>query len=362
MKTFIYESQPSRTVFGEGTINEINKEVQLLGMQNALVISTPGKNGMELAIKVASLLGEVCQSVYPKAIQHVPIETVTEAIEYVKMNRIDGLIAIGGGSPIGLAKAIALETKLPILAVPTTYAGSEMTPVWGITENGVKKTGTNPGVKPKTIIYDPALTTTIPAMLSVTSGVNSIAHCVEGLYSETANPITSLLAEEGIKSFVKSLPKIVENPSDLSARSDAFYGAWLGGTVLGTVGMALHHKLCHTLGGSFKLPHAETHTVVLPYAIAYNAEYTPDAIAALSRALNSDRQDVAGTLFDLIQSLGGPVSLESIGFKQEDIEKAADLTTKNSYYNPRPVEQEAIIDLLKNAYYGRRPEPIKNRG
>lgn len=360
MKSFLYESQPNRTVFGVGTIKEIKKEIQLLGIQNALVISTPGKNGVELANKVAGILRELCQSIYPKAIQHVPIDLVNESVEYVKKNKIDGLIAVGGGSPIGLAKAIALETKLPILALPTTYAGSEMTPVWGITENGVKKTGNNVLVKPKTIIYDPELTTSIPANLSVTSGVNSIAHCVEGLYSQTANPITSLLAEEGIKSMVQSLPKIVGNYSNLNARSEALYGAWLGGTVLGAVGMALHHKLCHTLGGAFKLPHAETHTVVLPHVIAYNAEYAPEAIKALSRALNADRQDVAGTMYDLIQSLGGPVSLESIGFKKGDIVQAADLTTKNPYYNPRPIEKVAIEELLENAFYGRRPEPIKN--
>lgn len=359
MKNFIYELQPSRTVFGEGAIKEIKKEVQLLGIKNALVISTPGKSGVATANKVATLLEELCQSIYPKAVQHVPIDIVNKTVNYVKKNRIDGLIAVGGGSPIGLAKAIALETKLPILALPTTYAGSEMTPVWGITENGVKKTGNNVIVKPKTIIYDPELTTSIPAKLTVTSGVNSITHCVEGLYSESANPITSLLAEDGIKSLVQSLPKIVENPNNLSARSDALYGAWLGGTVLGAVGMALHHKLCHTLGGTFKLPHAETHTVVLPHVIAYNAEYMPEAIQALSRAFNANSKDVAGTLFNLIQSLGGPVSLESIGFKKEDIEKAADLATKNPYYNPRPINKDAIKDLLENAFYGRRPEPIK---
>lgn len=359
MKSFLYESQPSRTAFGKGAIKEIKKEVQLLGIKNALVISTPGNSGMATANKVATLLGELCQSTYPKAIQHVPIDIVNESVNYVKKNRIDGLIAVGGGSPIGLAKAIALETELPILALPTTYAGSEMTSVWGITENGVKKTGNNVIVKPKTIIYDPELTTSIPAKLTVTSGVNSIAHCVEGLYSESANPITSLLAEDGIKSLVQSLPKIVKNPNNLSARSDALYGAWLGGTVLGAVGMALHHKLCHTLGGTFKLPHAETHTVVLPHVIAYNAEYTPEANQALSRAFNVNSQNVATTLFDLIQSLGGPVSLESIGFKKEDIEKAADLATKNPYYNPRPINKEAIKDLLESAFYGRRPEPIK---
>ncbi|GHH99815.1 maleylacetate reductase [Neobacillus kokaensis] len=356
MKQFLYEAQPCRTVFGEGTRRNIRKEVERLNLKNVLVISTSGLSGSTTAEHVAVLLRDLCKGIFSKAVQHVPIENVYEALDFVKSNNIDGLVAVGGGSPIGLAKAVALETELPIVALPTTYAGSEMTSVWGITENGVKRTGTNSIVKPKTVIYDPELTLSIPANLSVTSGVNSVAHCVEALYSESRNPITSLLAEEGIRSIARSLRRIVENPDDLEARSKAFYGAWLGGTVLGSVGMALHHKLCHTLGGTFKLPHAETHTVLISYVISYNSDYAPEAMEVIARSLQCNKDDVASTLYDLIQSLGGPVSLESIGFQREDIEKAAELAVKNPYYNPRPIDKGSIRDLLDRAYHGIRPE------
>lgn len=355
MKSFLYESLPTRIVFGEGVIENIREEVENLGLKNVLIISTPGEHEVSIGRELAGNLGELSHGVYAKAVQHVPIESVTASVDYVNENKIDGLIAVGGGSSMGLAKANVLETQLPIIAIPTTYAGSEMTPIWGITEKGVKKTGKNLIVKPKTVLYDPALTTSLPATLSVTSGVNAIAHCVEALYSESANPITSLMAEDGIRALRKSLPKIIENPLDMEARSDALYGTWLGGTVLGTVGMALHHKLCHTLGGTFNLPHAETHTVVLPYVIAYNADHTPEAIQAISRAIGSDPQDVAGSLFDLIQSLGVPVSLKSIGLNEGDLDRAAELATKNPYYNPRPINRESIRNLLESAFHGKRP-------
>ena len=288
MKSFQYEALPSRVVFGAGKLKEVRKEVELLGLQNVLIICTPGEHEVTIANQVATLLGNRCHGVYAEAVQHVPIESVKKSVDFVTKQKVDGLIAIGGGSSMGLAKANVLETSLPILAIPTTYAGSEMTPIWGITEEGVKKTGKNAIVKPRNIIYDPELTTSLPTYVSVTSGLNAIAHCVEALYSETANPITSLMAEEGIRAIVTSLPKIMNNPSDLVARSEALYGSWLGGSVLGTVGMALHHKICHTLGGSFDLPHAETHTVILPYVIAYNANHAPEAIKAIARAFGTE--------------------------------------------------------------------------
>ena len=293
--------------------------------------------------------------VYAKAVQHVPIESVNIALELVERFGINGLVAVGGGSPIGLAKAIALNTNLSILAIPTTYAGSEMTPIWGITEDGLKKTGNNPIVKPKTVIYDPALTVTLPTKLTVTSGMNAIAHCVEALYAENANPIISMLAEDGIRALVRSLPKIMEDPTDLEARADAQYGCWLASTALGSVGMALHHKLCHTLGGTYNLLHADTHTVVISHVVAYNASHAPEAMAAIARAFNTSEQNVAGILFDFIKSLNGPVSLKEIGLKEEAIQEATKLATKNPYYNPRPLEKEAIYQLLIDAYQGIRP-------
>jgi alcohol dehydrogenase class IV len=182
---------------------------------------------------------------------------------------------VGGGSTTGLGKAIALATGLDQIVVPTTYAGSEMTPILGQTERGVKTTQRSPAILPEVVIYDVDLTLTLPPALTATSGLNAIAHAVEALYAQDRNPIVSLMAEEGIAALARSLPVLVDAASDLAARSDALYGAWLCGACLGAVGMALHHKLCHTLGGSFDLPHAETHAVVLPHAVAYNSAAAP---------------------------------------------------------------------------------------
>lgn len=353
MENFIYETQATRVVFGPGKISEVKAEIQALGRNRALVIATPGFN--KLPEKIAEYLGEVCVGIHQEAVQHVPIEVVKQSMQVVESLQVDSLVAVGGGSAIGLAKAIAMNTALPILAIPTTYAGSEMTPIWGITENGLKKTGKDFNVKPKVVIYDPHLTVTLPEGLTVTSGMNAIAHCVEGIYAENKNPIISLLAEEGIHAISSSLPKILENPQDIESRSQAQYGCWLGGTVLGSVGMALHHKLCHVLGGSYNLPHAETHTVVLPHAIWYNASHIPEEMKALARALGTEVEDVAGSLFDLIQSLNAPTSLAEIGMKEEDLDEAAENVTKNPYYNPRPIDKAAIRQLLECAYKGERP-------
>jgi maleylacetate reductase len=286
-------------------------------------------------------------------VMHVPAAVAAAARDKARRVRADCCVAIGGGSTTGLAKAIALTAKLPILAIPTTYAGSEMTPIWGITEGGVKKTGRDVRVLPKTVIYDPALTTSLPVALSVTSGINAIAHCVEALYSKDANPIISLIAEEGIRALASGLRALVKQPQDLEARSRALYGAWLGGVAMGAVGMALHHKLCHTLGGTFNLPHAETHTVVLPHAVAYNTSAAPEVMERIARALSA--RSAAEGLFDLAASLGAAVSLKSFGMRREQLDQAADIAIQNPYYNPRPVTREGIRGLLEDAFEGRRP-------
>jgi maleylacetate reductase len=262
-------------------------------------------------------------------------------------------VAIGGGSTVGLAKAIALELRIPILAIPTTYAGSEMTPIWGLTESGVKRTGRDMGVLPRAALYDPLLTLGLPPGISSTSGINAMAHCVEGLYSENANPVISLMAEEGIRALGRALPKVVRAPHDLEARSDALYGAWLGGCVLGAVGMALHHKLCHTLGGLFDLPHSETHTVVLPHALAYNARAVPKAAAKVAKALEVD--DAPAGIFDLSQKVGAPRALRDIGMPERGIDEATDLALSNPYWNPRPLERQGIRNLIARAWAGEAP-------
>ena len=262
MRSFIYDAQPGRVVFGAGSLRQLPDEIAALGSKTALVLSTPEQSGQ--AETVSQMLGNASAGVYDRAVMHVPVETARAARQEASRRGADCAIAIGGGSTIGLAKAIALESELPIVAVPTTYAGSEMTPIWGLTEAGVKRTGRDRRVLPKTVIYDPELLVTLPASVTGPSGMNAIAHCVEALYSETANPVISLMAEEGIRAIARSLKSAVEHPDDIGARADTLYGAWLAGASLGAVGMALHHKLCHTLGGSFNLPHAEVHTVVIP--------------------------------------------------------------------------------------------------
>jgi len=353
MKAFIYQILPARVIFGEGKLSEVARELRHLGKNRALVIATPQQS--ELAHDVANLLGNTCVGIHDKAVMHVPYETVQEAMQRVLQLNVDCLVAAGGGSTTGLAKAIALEKPLPILAIPTTYAGSEMTPIWGMTKNGLKTTGHNANVKPKTVIYDPKLTVSLPPGLSATSGMNAIAHCVEALYAENANPIASLMAEEGIRVLGTSMPEIVNDPYDLDARSEALYGAWLAGAVLGMVGMALHHKLCHVLGGTYNLPHAETHTVVLPHAAAYNASHAPKAMEAIGRALNCDAEDAAGALYDLEKSLNTPTTLAELGLTEDRIDETAKLAVKNPYYNPRPVTEEGIRDVLERAYFGHRP-------
>ena len=353
MLRFTYQALPARAIFGAGSLERLPDEIQLLGASRALVLATPEQR--DQAQVVAGRIRPRAVGVFAQATMHVPIATAEAARAEAKRLGADCCIAVGGGSTTGLAKAIALVSALPILAVPTTYAGSEMTPIWGLTEAGVKRTGRDPRVLPKTVIYDPQLTVTLPPLLSATSGMNAVAHCVEALYAEDANPVISLMAEEGIRALATSLPAVVKNPHEIEARSQALYGAWLAGVSLGAVGMALHHKLCHVLGGTFNLPHAETHTVVLPYAVAYNRAAARKAVARVARALGID--DAAVGLYALAASMGAPTSLSQIGMKASDLDRAADLAVENPYYNPRPVTYEGIRALLEEAFHGRPPAP-----
>lgn len=354
MNEFIYNSSASRVVFGAGSIRYLAREIDVLGAHRALVVSTPDQRAS--AEDVGSLIGERCAGIFDKAVMHVPIETAREARDVARRMEADCVIAVGGGSTTGLGKAIALESSLPILAIPTTYAGSEMTPIYGITEGGLKKTGRDARVLPKTIIYDPELTVGLPTQLSVTSGINAMAHAAEGLYAQDVNPIMTLLAEEGIRALAGGLPKIVSNPADIEARSLCLYGAWLCGAVLGNVGMALHHKLCHTLGGTYNLAHAETHTIVLPHALAYNASAAPEAMSRIAKALNA--ADASQGMYDLAKTLNAPVALQSIGMPEGELERCADIALQNAYSNPRPLSKSGLLALLEDAYYGRRPRGV----
>ena len=351
VRTFVYSSLPSRVVFRAGALDDVAAEIERLGARRALVLCTPEQRAS--AEDVSRRLGARSAGVYDKAVMHVPIETAEAARKMAKSLNADCCVAIGGGSTIGLGKAIALTSELPILAIPTTFAGSEMTPIYGITADGQKKTGRDPRVLPKTVIYDPLLTMTLPAKIAGPSGMNAIAHCVEALYAQDANPITSLMAEEGIRALASSLPVVVSEPDNIDARAEALYAAWLAGACLGHVGMAIHHKLCHTLGGSYNLPHAETHTIILPHAVRYNRDAAPVAMRRISRAL--DGVEAAAGLYDLAQKIGAPLALRDIGMKAQALDEAARLATQYPYYNPRPLEYASIRQLLQNAWEGIRP-------
>lgn len=345
---FTYVSLPTRVVFGAGSIRSLAAEVERLGAKRVLLISTPGRAQM-----VRSLAqGLAVAGVFDRAVMHTPVAVVEAAREEARKVNADCCVTVGGGSTIGFGKAIALSSSLPVVAVPTTYSGSEMTTIWGVSEGGAKKTGRDPKVLPRAVIYDPELTLDLPVAVSAASGMNAIAHCAEALYAHDGNPIVSLMAEEGIRALASSLPRIASKPKDSGARSEALYGAWLAGMTISTTSVALHHKLCHVLGG-FGLPHAETHSIVLPHALRYNQAAAPQAMARIEKALNAP--DAAKGVYDLEKRLGVPLRLADIGMKEADLGRAARIATEAPYPNPRKVEYEPVLALLRDAYEGRRP-------
>ncbi|NGO52794.1 maleylacetate reductase [Allomesorhizobium camelthorni] len=348
MQAFTYTGLPTRVIFGIGTLDKLTAEVERLGVSRALVLSTPRQR--EMVEDAARRLGALAAGIFSEAAMHTPVDVTERAMREVERCGADGIVAIGGGSTTGLGKAIALRTNLPQLVVPTTYAGSEMTPILGETEHGRKTTLRNPKVLPETVIYDVSLTLELPVKLSAVSGMNAIAHAVEALYAQDRNPVVDLMADEGLAALARALPGIVAKPDDLDARSDALYGAWLCGICLGSVGMALHHKLCHTLGGMFDLPHAETHAVILPHAMRYNTNAAPAAAAKVARALGAG--DAARGLQDLARRVGAPVSLREIGMTAEGIEPAVAQAMSNPYWNPEPLVETRIRELLERAFHG----------
>jgi maleylacetate reductase len=312
-----------------------------------LLISTPGRTGM-----VRDVAGGLnVAGVFDQAVMHTPIAAVEAARAMATKVQADCCVAIGGGSTIGFGKAIALTSSLPVVAVPTTYSGSEMTNIWGISEGGSKKTGRDVRVLPKTVIYDPQLTLDLPPQTSAASGMNAIAHCAEALYAHDGNPIVSLMAEEGIRALAAALPVIVQAPRDLEARTSALYGSWLAGMTIATTGNGLHHKLCHVLGG-FGLPHAETHSVILPHALRYNS-VAGEAMRRIARAMHVE--DTPGGIWELERRLGLPMRLADIGMKEPDLERAARIAVQAPYPNPRKVEYQPVLELLHNAYDGKKP-------
>jgi maleylacetate reductase len=349
---FVYDALPMRVRFAAGSLRALADEMDHLGVRRALVLATPEQS--DLAAEVAVSLGRRAAGVFAEARMHVPVEVARTAREVARRLDADSCIAVGGGSTVGLGKAIALDSSLPIIAVPTTYAGSEMTPIWGLTENGEKRTGRDRQVLPASVIYDPDLTFSLPVDISVTSAVNAMAHAVEALYAPDASPIISLMAQDGVRALASAVPEIIADPTNRAARETALYGAWLCGACLGATTMSLHHKICHALGGTLNLPHAPTHTVVLPHVLAYNQNSAPQARAALHGALG-DEADPATRLWDLIRAWGAPTSLHALGMKGDDIATVVAQVLARPYANPTPVTEEGLTGLLTRAWAGEPP-------
>jgi alcohol dehydrogenase class IV len=348
---FTFTPYGGRVIFGAGSLAQLRAEVERLQVRRALVVSTAEQ--VDQAKVVEQLLGDYVAGLFPGAKMHTPVAVTDEALSMIAHSGADGIVAIGGGSTVGLSKAIALRTDLPQIVIPTTYAGSEVTSILGETRGGIKTTRRSLKVLPEVVLYDVNLTSSLPALLSVTSGLNAIAHAAEALYARDRNPIVTMMAEEGVRSFVDALPKIILEPANQDARSRAQLGAWLCGLCLGSVEMALHHKLCHTLGGAFDLPHAQTHSVILPHAMAYNLTAVPLAREQLARAVG--HSDPALALYHIASRLGAPLSLRELGMQARDIDKAADLAAQNPYWNPRPIHRDDIKGILTRAWAGDPP-------
>jgi maleylacetate reductase len=361
-RTFVHTTRALRVVFEEGATATAGEELDRLGVGRALLITTP--RGAREAGELRSVLGARLAGTFEGAELHVPVGVARAAVAEARRMHADVLVAVGGGSAIGAAKAAALETGLPIVALPTTYSGSEMTSVWGISEEERKRTGRDGRVAPRVVIYDPLATLSLPAATSAESGMNAIAHAVEALYAPDRSPLSGLLAEEGIRALAATLPQVVRDPSDRTARSEALYGAHLAGWALDLASMGLHHKLCHVLGGTFGLPHARVHALLLPHVAAFNAEAAPRAMARIARALGveggagaegaegAEARGAPAGLAALNRSLGITATLADLGLGEDDLDLATELAVRQSYPNPRSVERDGVRALLRQAWEG----------
>jgi maleylacetate reductase len=348
MKYFTYEALPGRVVFAPGALSRLPDEIDRLQKQRALLIAT---NSAAPFVKgIAGRLGARLAGVFREVEQHVPAATVQRALAVARQTGVDCVVVLGGGSAIGLGKALAREIDLAIIAVPTTFSGSEMTPIYGITDEGRKQTGRDLRVLPRTVIYDPELLYSLPLPLAATSGLNALAHCVEALYSNLASPMTDLMAEEGSRALAQGLLALAQDTSNHEGYDLTLYGAYLAGCVLGLVGTGLHHRICHILGGSFHLPHAETHSIILPHVVHYNRDAAPEAMARLAHALGAS--NAAQGIVDLAVRLPVPKTLATLGLHADQLEEAARLVVASPPWNPRPITLADMQQLLQAAYHG----------
>lgn len=348
----VYNATPSRIIFGVGTFARISDEVDHYGARRVLVVTTPGRRG--LGEKVADLLGDRCVGILPEAISQVPIELTYRGQARATELGADCIVSAGGGASIGLGKGISLKLALPIIAIPTTYAGSEMTGFCGITIDGVKRMHTSLNMLASTVIYDPELSVDLPVDVSAASAFNALAHCIDAIYVPTVSSTTAHAAVEGAQVLMSALAEFKADPGDIGVRTELLYGAYLAGAAL-TGGFAMQHGVAHVLGGSFNVPHGLSHALVLPHVTAYNAKFAPEELGRISAAVGKPR--LAQAIFDLLGEVGLPNSLRQIGFKETDLDRATAIAVEtDDHLNPGPVSAEAVRHVLDDAYHGRRPD------
>ena len=348
---FNFKALPWNIVFACGAIKSLASELDNLGLKRALVLCTPEQAAH--ADLVSSIIGPRSVGQFTQAVMHVPVATVESATQVAKSLEADCTVAIGGGSTTGLGKALALNLGLANIVIPTTYAGSEMTNVWGMTRDGRKETGRDNIVVPTLTIYDPELTLGLPASIAGPSGINAMAQAVVNVTAAKPNPIITALAVDGIRALARSLPRVISNPDDIEARSDALYGACLAGGSLGLGITGLHHRICHTLGGSYNTSHADTHAIILAHTVAFNASAVPQATAVVADALGAD--NAASGIFALLNKVSNKTRLSQLGIQETDLDTIAKLVVEKDIVNPRPVTEQSVRSILDSAFFGRLP-------
>jgi maleylacetate reductase len=346
---FTYHSDPVRIVFGTGAIAALRAEADLHKISRLLVLCSPTRT--DLARRLIEPVADRCLGFCETAGQTMPRAAFDRIVADIKRHQANGFIVIGGGSPIGLAKAVAATTGIAYIAIVTTYSGSEMAARWYVGVADDRVNGESVAALPATAIYDPELTLDLPPVVSAASGMNAMAHAVESLYGIDTNPVVQTMAEEAVRLLGLSLPRIVRNPRDIAARTDALYAAWLAGNFRAKVG--LEHAIAQRVRQWFNLEHARTHAIATPYAVGFNAAAALDAMRRIERALGVD--DAARGLYDLNVKLGLPPGFKDLGLKESDIGKAVDVVSAVKIIHPRPVSKADLLNVIGQAYAGAPP-------
>jgi len=354
---FTWSAFPSRVVFAAGALQRVPDEIARLEAHHALLVAG-GASTQDAFDTLRGALGDRCVGVVRTSTQHGPSGVADDAVRVARELNADSVVTLGGGSVIGLGKAIVQACDVPLVAIPTTYSGSEMTPIWGRTSDGRKQTWSDVRVLPRTVVYDPELCLGMPPRLAAASGMNALAHCLEALWSAGANPITSVLARNGGRRLIDGLPRVIENPGDLDAHAGNLVGACLAGAALAQAGTAIHHRTCHVLGGGWNLPHAETHAVVLPHSTALVAARRPQAMAEVRKLLDAD--DPSAAVFELLIGLRLPLSLEALGLPEDALDEAARRVVDACRNDPIAPDEAAVRRMLDDAFFGRAPEPMES--